>query len=107
MVRVESAVFAQEVQPGEARVPARLAHPLERLVHLLHAAQVLHEELRAVDEQHRLVVDLQVARMLEVVLDPEGQQVGHQVPLVRHAGFAARLVLPHDRELHLVGELAT
>ena len=49
------------------------------------------------DVEHRLAVDAEVRRIGEVVVDPEGQDVLHQV--VGRADALAAAVLPHDAEL--------
>jgi len=103
-VRVAAAILAQKGQAIEAGLAAGLAHHIEGGLHLLLAPERLTQVIQMVDEEERLVVELQVARMLEVVLDPERQEIRHQVGLVGDAGLSARLVFPHDRELQLADE---
>ena len=98
----EAPVFAEQGEPLEARGLAGGPQLLDRPGGGLGAAEILDEPVDLVDEEHGLPVDLQVARMLEVGLDPIGDEVVEEVALVSHASDAVGLVLPQQRELHLL-----
>ena len=95
--RILAPVFGRHEEPCETLSAARLPHAIERFTNLLDAPQVLDHAYELVHVQQRLVVDLQVVGALEILFDPELQQVVQQI-FQRSDAPGRSVVLVHDRE---------